>query len=277
MASPKLLTGLLIAFLSFPFTHAGLCKPKSSHFVSISTTVASETASGVLSSSIATSTASSTEVLITSTEESATLSLSISISTATIQNADTTTTSETTVTTDFSSTTGSETSTTAESPGACSTLGPLLDQRSVTPSDFQLGLETCDGSYAGDYRVSGSGNAGVYPWKAIQGSGDVATLQSDGQLSYISELYVAAQEPGSDVVSIISKLDSDRASWTRLTCQAITASNSLKTYLTCFGDGPQNSIFQVCQPSLSELPGVLISSAVSAGCIQARLVVLEQS
>ncbi|KAF4432690.1 hypothetical protein F53441_13807 [Fusarium austroafricanum] len=263
MAPSKLLKTLLVTFLSFSSVRAGLCKPKSSVSESIqATTTATESSvtSGTVSSggTISTIVSQTTSATIGQTTDSTTTDLP------------TTTTFSTIITT------SSEASTTTEAPASCSTLGSLPDQRTFTPqSEFELTVETCDGSFEGPSRVIGSGGAGYYPWVLFPNMGDSLVLESDGSLSYITGTYTVVQEPGSNKIVGVSKNDPDRAGWTGLSCQAATTSSNGNRYLECVGDDT-NSVVQVCQPSLAELPSLSFSSAVTAGCKQARLIILEQ-
>jgi hypothetical protein len=213
----------------------------------------------------------STEDISLSTQATATLSQSEATST-TLFEADTTTTTSTKSTT-VETTTAAETTTTAAAPPVCSNLAPLHNYHTVdAPSEFRLSFETCDGSYGGSNRLVGSGNNGAYYWRISDQTSEVISLADDGTLLFVSGLYTAAQQPDNGVVAVVAITDTARAGWTRLNCNAVAASGSDNTYLTCIGDA-DNSLFQIC-PSSTDLPPVFISTSVAPGCKEARPVII---
>ncbi|KAF5711134.1 hypothetical protein FMUND_9138 [Fusarium mundagurra] len=255
MSSPKLLVTLLAIFLSFPPISAGPCKPKSSLSESATTSFGAETSlikSVVTSVEVADSTTTypttdTTNLVTTTADETTTAGLPVTTTDATILP-----------------------TTTTESTGTC-TLGPLLDPQPNYHLQFTIGVETCydlDRSY--HYRVGGGASNGFNPWVLTTDGGEYFTVGDNGHVSY-RDGYVIAQEPGTDNIGGISDSDTARASWTRLTCKVFTTSNGPFAYMTCVGDGPENSIFQICQPAPNGPLSLLLSSSVSPGCSEVRL------
>ncbi|KLO81958.1 uncharacterized protein LW93_13406 [Fusarium fujikuroi] len=268
MSSPKLLATLLAIFLSFTSISAGPCKPQSSLSESTTTTLGAETAFGL---------SSSTASLPTSFTKSVVSSVEVADSTTTYPATDTrnlgTTTADGTTAAGLPVTTTDATNiptTTTEATGTC-TLGPMLDPQPNYHLEFTIGVETCyhlDRSYR--WRLGGGASNGFNPWVLTTDGGEFFSVQNNGHVSY-RRGYVIAQEPGTDNIGGISDSDTARASWTRLTCKAFTTSNAPFVYMTCVGDGPENSIFQICQLSPNGPLSLLLSSSVSPGCTEARL------
>ncbi|KAF5624672.1 uncharacterized protein FTJAE_10265 [Fusarium tjaetaba] len=182
----------------------------------------------------------------------------------------TTTTYLTTDTTNLVTATTDATTLPTTTTGTC-TLEPRLDPQPNYHLQFTIGVETCyDLDRSNFYKVGGGASNGFNPWVLTTDGGEYFTVGDDGHVSY-RRGYVIAQEPGTDNIGGISDSDTARAGWTRLTCKVFTTSNTPFAYMTCVGDGPENSIFQICQLSPNGPLSILLSASVSPGCSEAYL------